>query len=91
MKRAQRVSRDRASEVIDEAKVEGICTGGSQAHQVYGFGVLQERFNQIDIQFRLASSQQKSEGDCRALDDREINVGHVFAINEDVMDRTRRV
>jgi len=56
VKRTEWVSRHGAAEVIDQAKVEGIRTGGSQTDQVYCLGVFQERFDYIDIQFRLPSA-----------------------------------
>ena len=79
------ISRHGAADIVRQREIQRIPAGGRETHQLHRHSVLEQLFDQGNIEFCLPRAYQQSEGDRLASDDREVNLMDILEINEDVV------
>jgi hypothetical protein len=91
MKVTRGISRHGASDIVRQREIQGIPAAGRETHQLHRDSMLEQLFDQGNIEFRLPRAYEQGEADGLAPDDREIYLMDVLEINEDVVYRRREI
>jgi len=87
MKAAGGIGSNGAAHVVGKGKIEAVPAGGSEAHQLHRDSVLEELFDQRNLELRLSRTDQQRKGHRLASDDREVDLMHILEVNEDMVYR----